>query len=127
MMLARLLALAISLSLLGASLARSQEERKSKPDISLEESKRISPFPPKSVHVDLKDGQATIRWPKVASQKIVCYEIYRSVDDGPMQKLGTAKEPPYLDNPPASARISYAVASVDANGNESRQRRAQPK
>jgi len=102
------------------------QETKAKPDISLAESRRISPFPPKNARVSIENGRATVRWVKATSKKIVCYEIYRSVDGGPMEKLGKAKEPPFIDSPPANAKVAYAVASIDSNDNESRLRTALP-
>src|SRR5882762_3831787 len=90
------------------------QEKKTKPDLSLAESKRISPFPPKNARVSIENGRATVRWVKATSEKIVCYEIYRSIDGGPMEKLGRAKEPPFIDSPPVNAKVAYAVASIDS-------------
>jgi hypothetical protein len=123
---APLLVLAIVLSGPCAASAWPQE-KKVKPDLSLSESRRISPFPPKDARVSIENGRATVWWVKASSEKIVCYEIYRSIDGGPMEKLGRVKEPPFIDHPPANAKVAYAVASIDSNDSESRLRRALPK
>jgi hypothetical protein len=102
------------------------QEKPSSPDISLAESKHISPFPPKTAWVKFDKGHATIHWTKATSERIVCYEIYRSIDGGPMKKLGRAKDPLFVDNPPAGEKVSYAVAAIDTNDNVSRLRLAKP-
>ncbi len=108
-----------------ASSACSQEE-KSKPDISLAENKRISPFPPKNATVTIENGRATVRWVRATTARVVGYEIYRSINGGPMKEVGRTKEPPFVDHPPPNSKVAYAVASIDSDDNKSRLRTAQP-
>jgi hypothetical protein len=100
------------------------QEQEPKPDISLAESKRISPFPPKDVQVDVVGRRAVVKWSKVPSDRITGYDIYRAIDAGPLQKLGHAKEPPFVDEKPPKGKLSYAVESVDYNDNRSKPRQA---
>ena len=93
-----------------------------KPDMSLSESRRISPFPPKNVQAEISDGRAVITWTSVQSDRIVGYDVYRAVDDGPLEKIGRAKQPPFVDAKPCKGKLSYAVASVDYNENRSKPR-----
>jgi hypothetical protein len=93
-------------------------------DISLAESKRISPYPPKTVKVAFTDGSAVIQWTKVPSEKITGYEIYRIVGDGKLEKVGHTSELKFVDKSPPKGKVSYAVASVDYNDNRSKPRQA---
>jgi len=90
--------------------------------MSLSESRRISPFPPKNVQAEISDGRAVITWTSVQSDRIVGYDVYRAVDDGPLEKIGRAKQPPFVDAKPCKGKLSYAVASVDYNENRSKPR-----
>jgi hypothetical protein len=104
--------------------AQKPNEQTPKPDISFAEGKKISPFPPKDVQVDLVGGRAVVKWSKVPSEKITGYDIYRAIDAGPLQKVGHAKEPPFVDEKPPKGKLFYAVESVDYNDNRSKPRQA---
>jgi len=107
-----------------ASIGMAQSSQQPKTDVSLAESKKISPFPPKSVTVQITDGRAILKWTKVPSEKITGYDIYRVLDDGKLEKLGHTKELTFVDKRPPNGKTAYAVASVDYNDNRSKPREA---
>jgi hypothetical protein len=116
--------LVIALALMGPVPMYGQSSPPPKPDISLNESKKISPFPPKSVEVEVSDGLATVKWTKVPSEKVKGYDIFRIVDDGKLEKVGHTTELQFVDKTPPKGKVAYAVASVDINDNRSKPRQA---
>lgn len=119
----------LSLALLAAivglvSTVSAQSSPAPKPDVSLADSKKISPFPPKTVEVEFSDGLATVKWTKVLSEKITGYDVYRVLDDGKFEKVGHTKETKFVDKSPTKDTVKYAVASVDYNDNRSKPREA---
>ena len=118
------LPLLFAVGLFGLGSVACGQSPQPKADVSLAESKKISPFPPKTVEVQVTDGQATLKWTKVPSEKIVGYDVYRVQDDGKLQKVGHTKELTFVDKTPQKGKVTYAVASVDYNDNRSKPREA---
>jgi hypothetical protein len=116
--------LVFALAFMGTAPIHGQSSPSPKPDISVSESKKISPFPPKTVEVEVSDGFATVKWTKVPSEKIKGYDIFRIVDDGKLEKVGHTAELQFVDKTPPKGKVSYAVASVDINDNRSKPRQA---
>lgn len=96
-----------------------------KPDISLSESKRIAPFPPKRVTIRYVDGLAIISWSKTTDPKITAYEVFRSVDGEAMKKVCRTEAFSCSDKPPRGKKTKYGVVAIDANDNASRLRIAE--
>src|ERR1051325_10151358 len=90
-----------------------EPQQSGKPDISLKESKKICPYPPAVVNVTREKRKAVIEWKEVPLERIVGYEIFRSVNHGPFKKIGRLKAPPFVDKSPPKGNIVYAVASID--------------
>jgi hypothetical protein len=117
--------------LLGASagLASSPagSSQAQKPDLSVAESKKISPFPPKNVEAKVTDGVVVVKWTKVPSERITGYDIYRATDNGKLEKVGYTEDLEFVDKAPPKGKLAYAVASVDYNDNRSKVRTAEVK
>jgi len=102
-----------------ALVTTADPQQSGKPDISLKESRKITPYPPAVVNVTRKNRAAVIEWKEVPLERIVAYEIFRSVNHGPFKKLGRVKSPPFLDKSLPKGNVVYAVASVDRDNNRS--------
>ena|ERR1700678_4564911 len=98
-------------------------------ELSLEQSKKLPPFPPKDVTFQIRDDRAVVEWSKIPSDRITGYVVYRSTADRPLKKIGTTKQPPFVDTEsvPNNVTVRYAVAAVDYNNNEGRPRIADRK
>ena len=95
------------------------------PGIPLAEALKISPLPPTSVKLHKENTRVTVTWKKNPSERVVAYEVYRSVGDGKFEKIGTTKDPRFIDEKAAAGKSEYAVASVDYAGNRSDLRKAE--
>jgi len=98
-----------------------------KSELSVEESKKIPPFPPKEALVEVSKGQAVITWTPIPSERITGYVIYRAIDSHAPEKIGVAKAPPFIDEHPSPGQSDYSVAALDYNNNQSKPRKAASK
>lgn len=103
------------------------EQAKPAPGISLEESRRISPFPPTAVRTTRNKGRVVVEWRPVPLARIVSYEVFRSVDGGSFEVIGNVVTPPFVDKSPPKGNLVYGVSSVDNFDNRSKlQRETKP-
>jgi hypothetical protein len=103
--------------ILGCSQGGSQV--KGKPDQSVSDARKISPFPPKGVSIKAKGKQTIITWDPIPLDNIVAYKIYRKVGDSSFTYIGTVEHPPFIDKKVASRSVSYGVAAVNSYKAES--------
>jgi hypothetical protein len=92
--------------------------------ISRPESATIAPYPPREVRVTIVGEIASLKWEPAADSKIVGYDVFRGVNDGPLEKVSRVPKASFVDAFPPKTSVRYAVSAVDYNDNVSRPRPA---